>query len=201
MITPPQVTHRVQRAARAANCLSESTTPPKADVARGARRAISSIAGAVLDDDAAGVLVTRDTVDVCWSTPPVTASRPTAPSRSACASRRPLANTTVTLASDPPGFLDAPSDADERALTTTLRTFAIEPRAYNATKQVRVLRELQEAAAVRRAPRTQTALSLSRDFASARRRACARRAPRDARAAARALGSFRMRPPYKIRDS
>ena len=155
-MTPPQVTYRVQRAARAANRLSESATPPKADVARGARRAISSIAGAVLDDDAAGVLVTRDAVDVLVDAAGDCFEADGAFSFGVRLKTRPLANVTVSLASDPPGFLDAPSDADERALTTTLRTFAIEPRAYNATKQVRVLRELQEAAAVRRAPRTQT---------------------------------------------
>mgnify|MGYP006903327786 CR=1 FL=1 len=109
---------------------------------------------------------------------------------------RPLASMTVTLASDPPGFLDAyaPSDADERALTTTLRTFAIEPRAYNATKQVRVLRELQEAAAVRCAPRTQTdgrrrpnrCLSLTRFRSRATPRVRTLRAARCARGCTRA---------------
>ena len=114
-------------------------------------------------------------------------------------------NTTVTLASDPPRFLDAPSDADERALTTTLRTFAIEPRAYNATKQVRVLRELQEAAAVRCAPRTQTdgrrrpnrCLSLTRFRFRATPRVRTPRAARCARGCTRARVVSRARAIYK----
>ena len=194
MMTPPQVMYRVQRAARAANRLSESAAPSKADVARGARRAISSTAGAVLDDDAAGVLVMRDAVDVLVDAAGDCFEADGAFSFGVRLKTRPLANVTVTRVG--PAWL--PRRAERRR-----RARAHDDAAHVRHRAARVQRDeagAREATAVRRAA-ARTAVSLSRDFASARRRACARRAPRDARAAARALGSFRVRPPYKIRDS